>query len=253
MTMKQRFMARCCSAMVMCLFALPSLVACAKNTVPVSVHGVNYSGEDFSYAVIDPANDKNAAGGETIAPYAAGGTMCCYDLPTKWRSGIQIKVKAKHWLAEKPNGDIPEIAETKLIDVPAYVDDKPGELWVLRMPDGQFGIVSSDYQPDHAKWPGKIKGWPVPSLAYQREQVDLYIRREEGAVRLYEGFLRDMRKDPVSVAKENWATAKKHAPASVAGFSGPEDKAYQVYLFKTFEVEYARAQKNVKELKEHRP
>ncbi|WP_167544277.1 DUF3304 domain-containing protein [Duganella sacchari] len=253
MTMKQRFMARCCSAMVMCLLSLPALVACAKNTVPVSVHGVNYSGDDFSYVVIDPANDKNAAGGETIGPYAAGGTMCCYDLPTKWRSGIQIKVKAKHWLAEKANGDIPEIAETRLLDVPAYVDGKPGELWVLRMADGQLGIVSSDYQPDHAKWPGKIKGWPVPSLAYQRAQMDLHIQQEEGAVQLNENFLRDMRKDPLVVATRVWNYSTKRDPQSIAGFSGPEDKAYQAYLLKDFEAAYARAQKNLKELKERRP
>lgn len=55
-----------------CVIALPALAACAKNTVPVSVHGVNYAADEFSYVIEDPANKKNTAGGETVGPFAAG-------------------------------------------------------------------------------------------------------------------------------------------------------------------------------------
>jgi len=62
------------------------------------------------------------------------------------------------------------------------VDGKPGELWVVRQADGSFGVVSSDYQPDHAKWPGAVKGWPVPTLEYKRKSFDVYINVAEGDV-----------------------------------------------------------------------
>lgn len=115
-----------------CAIALPALTACAKNTVPVSVHGVNYAADEFSYVIEDPSDNKNTAGGETIGPFAAGGTMCCYELPTKWHSGIQVKIKATHWLKAKPDGSLPEVSETKIVEVPPYLNGKAGELWILR-------------------------------------------------------------------------------------------------------------------------
>jgi hypothetical protein len=36
-----------------------------------------------------------------------------------------------------------------------------GELWVLRGADGSMSVVSSDFQPDHPNWPGRVKDWPV--------------------------------------------------------------------------------------------
>jgi len=239
-------------SILMSFLALSALAGCSKTTVPVSVHGVNYSGEDFSYVIVD-AGGKNAAGGETIGPYAAGGIMCCYDLPTKWREGIQITLKTRYWKTSGPDEEALEFSETRTLEVPAYANGKPGEIWVLRLADGQLDIVSSDFQPDHARWPGKIKGWPVSSLAYQRERIDLYIRQEEGAVSLYQGLLRDLKKDPVALAREFWATSKKYHPKSIAGFTGPEDRSYHASLLKEFEDGYVRAQKNIKELKAHRP
>ncbi|MES2347541.1 MAG: DUF3304 domain-containing protein [Pseudomonadota bacterium] len=238
---------------VICVITLPALTACAKNTVPVSVHGVNYAADEFSYVIEDPSNNKNTAGGETIGPFAAGGTMCCYDLPTKWRSGIQIKISATHWQKVKPDGSLPEVSETKVVEVPQYLNGKAGELWVLRAADGQLSLVSSDFQPDHPKWPGKLKGWPVPSLTYQRERWDISIHTEQTYFDAYTGLLKEMSDNPVKAAADSWAHAKKYDPQSLVAFSGPQDPAYHSYLIKDYKTSLAQVQKKLKELKEHRP
>jgi hypothetical protein len=236
-----------------CAIALPALTACAKNTVSVSVHGVNYAADEFSYVIEDPSNNKNTAGGESIGPFAAGGTMCCYELPTKWHSGIQIKISATHWQQVKQDGSLPEVSETKVVEVPPYLNGKAGELWVLRAVDGQLSLVSSDFQPDHPKWPGKLKGWPVPSVAYQREHWDLDIEHEQGYVDLYSKFLKEMHEHPLEHASKMWNYAKQRDPQSIAAFSGPQDIAYQTSLLAQYEAGLSLAQKNVKNLKDHRP
>lgn len=237
----------------LCAIALPALTGCAKENVPVSIHGVNYTAQEFTYTIVDPNNKKNFGGGELIAPFSAGGTMCCYELPTKWRAGIQVQINGTHWLPEKPDGSLPEVKETKLVEVPRYVDGKPGELWVLRGADGTLSLVSSDYQPDHAKWPGKVKGWPVPSREYQRERWDLYINHEQGYVRLYEKFLKELQSSPKSHAEESWAYSKEREPTSLARFSGPQDSEYLAYLRRSYEDGLKEAQTKLKELKERRP
>ena len=241
------------SALAMCLAAIPLLTGCAKATVPVSIHGVNYTGQTFSYVIEDPDNIKNRGGGELIEPFSSGGAMCCYELPSKWRPGIQVRIIGRHWLAKKEDGSLPEIVETKVVEVPKYVDGKAGELWVLREADGALGIVSSDYQPDHAKWPGKVKGWPVPSLEYRRSRWDLYIEHEAGGVRLYEEFLREMKSSPDASAEESWHFAQKREPESLAGFTGPKDKRYHAYLIRTYEDGLIRSTEKLRRLKEQRP
>lgn len=235
------------------LIVLPGLTACAKTTVPVSVHGVNYAQDEFRYVIQDPLNSKNTAGGETVGPFAAGGTMCCYDLPAKWRSGLQVKITATHWLKAKPDGSLPEVEETKVVELPPYLNGKAGELWVVRAADGQLSVVSSDFQPDHPKWPGKVKGWPVPSLAYQRERWDLEIEHEQGAVELYTSLLKKLREDPQKHASEMWDYAQKRQPQEIAGFRGPQDTAYQASLLKEYQASLSRAQEKVLDLKKRRP
>jgi hypothetical protein len=162
--------------LIACLLSMSFMTACAKvTTTSVNMHGVNYTSDVFSYSVEDPADKNNHGGGELIDPYAAGGTTCCYELPKKWRSGIKLQINTTRWLPKKPDGNMPEIHEKHVLEVPPYVDGKPGELLIMRNANGTVGVISSDYQPDHAKWPGKVKGWPAPSLEYQRERWDLYI------------------------------------------------------------------------------
>jgi hypothetical protein len=241
------------SALATCLAVIPLLAGCAKDTVPVSIHGVNYTGRTFSYVIEDPANSKNSGGGELIEPFSSGGTMCCYELPSKWRPGIQVRITGRHWLPKKDDGSLPEIVETKVMEVPKYVDGKAGELWVLREANGALSIVSSDYQPNHAKWPGKVRGWPVPSLEYSRSRWDISIEHEAGGVRLFEGLLREMKSSPEAAAEESWRFAQERWPESIVGFTGPNDKQYQAFLIRRYEEGLLRSTDKLRRLKEQRP
>lgn len=241
------------SALAMCLAAIPLLTGCAKATVPVSIHGVNYTGQTFSYVIEDPDNIKNRGGGELIEPFSSGGAMCCYELPSKWRPGIQVRIIGRHWLAKKEDGSLPEIVETKVVEVPKYVDGKAGELWVLREADGALSIVSSDYQPNHAKWPGKAKGWPVPSLEYRRSQWDLYIEQKQAYVRVYTRMLKALNDKPLAHAEESWQHAKESDPETLKGFAGPNDERYRAALRNGYETSLREVQDELKKLQEQRP
>lgn len=143
-------------------------------TVDVDVHGVNYSGNEFFYSIVDQRKQKPSGVGEHIAPFAGGGTTCCFALPKKWRPGIKVQLWTRHWLPRGPDGKLPEVDGTTTLEVRQYVDGKPGDLWVIRSSEGVLSVVSSIYEPGHAKWPGKVKGWPQPSIEYQREQWEMY-------------------------------------------------------------------------------
>jgi len=214
-----------------CALTALVLCACEKPTVDVSLHGVNYSNEAFSYNVRDPAvPDDSGSGGELIDRFAAGGTTCCATLPRTWRPGIKLQVNTTHWLKQLPDGSLPEVKETRVVEVPPYVDGKPGELWVLRAADGSISVVSSDFQPDHPKWPGKVKGWPVPSLEYRRERWQLLKQHEEDVLSVFQSLLTKLEKTPEIRAKEAWEYAMKKNPSSLKKFSGPDDPHYLAAL-----------------------
>jgi hypothetical protein len=205
------------------------LVACTKpsTSVPVNIHGVNYGGDSFTYVVVDPANAENNGGGELIESYAAGGTMCCYELPRKWQPGMTLSIKVTHHLGKNADDSYHDVAANEVVVVPRYLDDKPGEIWVLRGSDGKVDVVWSDYQPDHPNWPGKVKGWPVPSLAYQRERWDIYINHAKGGVDLFEKLLAELNSDPDARAAKAWDFELRDDQRLIAGFSGPDDPKYR--------------------------
>lgn len=229
------------------------LGGCEKPTVNVNLHGVNYSGETFSYDVADPATPDKAAGGELIDPFGAGGTTCCITLPKKWHPGIKLQVRTKHWLKKLPDGSLPEIKQVYLVDVPRYVDDRPGELWVLREVSGNVSVISSDYQPDHVKWPGKVKGWPVPSLEYQRERWEVYRKHEAGGVRLFQELLDELEKSPDARAKDAWEHATQYKPDTIKNFSGPHDPKYRAKLKQEYEDGLEHSRLRLKQIMEARP
>lgn len=240
-------------SLLACFTGSVFLTACEKPTVNVSLHGVNYSGETFSYDVADPATPDKAAGGELIDPFGAGGTTCCITLPKRWHSGIKLKIRTTHWLKKRPDGSLPEIKQVQVVDVPAYIEGKPGELWVLREVDGKISVVSSDFQPDHPKWPGKVKGWPVPSLAYQRERWELYRKHEAGGVRLFQGLLDELEKSPETRAKEAWEHATQYEPDTIKNFSGPRDPKYRAQLKQEYKNGLDHSRLRLKQIMEARP
>jgi hypothetical protein len=238
---------------VIWLLGASALASCEKPAVDVSIHAVNYSGDGFSYYVVDPAKLDSSGGGELIDPFAAGGTTCCFTLPKKWRPGIKVQIHTTHWLPKLPDGSLPEVKEEHVVDVPAYADGKPGELWVLRGADGSMSVVSSDFQPDHQKWPGKLKGWPVPSLEYQRERWGLIKKHQEDFVRAYLSLLGKLQASPKAHAQEAWENAKEHDPSSIKGFAGPNDPNYIIALKKDYTDGLKDSQKQLKNVIKMRP
>ena len=190
----------------------------------VSLHGVNYSDREFSYFIADPKNPQKNIGGEHIAPFAGGGTTCCAVLPWKWKPGTKVRLTTTHWLKKLPDGSLPEVTEEHEVEVPEYAE--AGELWVIRNSNGKISVVSSNVQPDHPTWPGKIKDWPVPSLEYQRERWEVYRVHEANFVELYESSLRELRESPETHAKKYWEFEKEYSAEEIAEFTGPTDPRY---------------------------
>lgn len=237
-------------------FGIPMLAACAKPispNLPVSIHAVNYSEEAFSYFIVDPLNAQNKGGGELIDAFSAGGTVCCFELPRKWRAGLKVEIHSTHWLKELPDKTLPEVKSRHVIAVPNYGPGKPGELWVLRAADGTMSLVSSDFQPDHAAWPGKIKGWPVPSKAYQLERWELYRKHEADDVALYESMLEELRLFPLKRATEAWDFTIKDDPKSLKGFTGAHDIAYHAWLKSDYEQSLERSRIQLRGVMEAKP
>lgn len=241
------------SLLVASVFVIPVTALCGTGTVPVSIHGVNYSGDDFSYIVEDPLDSSNKGGGESIGPYEAGGIMCCYNLPRTWRPGIRIKVQAVHSARLSPDKAGPDITETKIVDVPEYVDGKAGELWVVRAADGALSVVSSDFQPNHAKWPGAVKGWPVPSVEYRRQRWGQYMKLAQDALDTANEALEELKTSPHKLVEGSWALDQKYQPESVKEFSGPEDVKYVEFVRYKFEKMKRRSEEKVRRLQESRP
>jgi len=242
-----------CGAFFLLLLSMPMLVACAKSSVPVSIHGVNYSANTFSYVLVDPANSENRGGGELVGAYSAGGTVCCYALPAKWRPGIKIEVREIYWLPKLPDDSLPEVTKKHVVELPPYATGKAGELWVVRAADGSMAVVSSNYQPDHVSWPGKIKGWPIPSLQYQRERWDLHINQAQHDVELYISSLDELKKKPIEHAKESWAVSAQHGPEELKGYSGPDDVAYLLMLRQSYESALVDVRAKLQRMKDSRP
>ena len=229
------------------------LSTCEKSTVDVNLHGVNYTGETFTYVVSDPKRPDSGSGGELIDPFGAGGMTCCVTLPKVWRPGIMLKVHATHWLKERPDGSLPEIKEEYTVEVPRYVDGKPGEMWVLREANGKVSVISSDFQPNHPKWPGQVKGWPVPSLEYRRERWELLRKHEQIFVDSYLGSLQKLEESPYVEAKQAWEHAKEYQRKSLRGFSGPDDPRYITFLKEEYAAGLTRSRERLANLMEEKP
>jgi hypothetical protein len=238
--------------MLVPLCLLLPLSACEKPTVRVNLHGVNYTADTFSYAVADPA-DPDGGGGELIDPFAAGGTTCCVTLPKTWRPGIKLQVQTSYWVEKRAENSIKEFKGESVVEVPKYVEGKPGDLWVLREADGKVSIISSDFQPDHPKWPGMVKGWPIPSLEYRRERWELYRKDRQSSVDNYLDLLDELEKSPRMRTEKAWETAAEYDRESILGYEGPKDPRYAAYLRKRYTEGLKGSREQLAEVMRHQP
>ncbi|RYF41925.1 MAG: DUF3304 domain-containing protein, partial [Cytophagaceae bacterium] len=235
---------------VISAFILPTFSACASTELPVAIHAVNYSNQEFEYVLQDPAAPENSAGGEGIGRFAAGGTMCCYSLPKKWRPGLQTKINYTYYLPEDAQGNAPAVRKSALVDIPKYA--VPEELWVVRDAAGGMSVISSNFQPNHPKWPGRIKGWPVPSLEYRRELWQRSMDHEAGNVQLYVDLLSSLKKEPLTRARDAWPLKATYDPA-LKSFTGPTDPRFIAYLKRDYERSLKMVQEHVDQLNGQKP
>lgn len=221
------------------------------NTVSVNVHGVNYTADPFRYVLIDAAN-SSVGTAEHIAPFSGGGIMCCFTLPKQWRPGIRVTVQSTHWLSKTNGSDLTEIEKNYTVDVPIYPEGA-GELWVLRTANGAIELVTSNVEPDHPKWPGKVKGWPEPSLAYRRERWKLHRDLAEYDVKIFRNSLEKFRTRRSDYLQETWDLQKEHDRFAIKDFSGPSDPAYAEYQKKTIVHGLRYSEKNLEMLLREKP
>jgi hypothetical protein len=216
-----------------CAVLTPSM-ATSSNGVSVSLHGVNYTGESFQYVVGDPKDPSNSGGGEHISPFSAGGTMCCYQLPKRWAPGIQVQVQATHWTKKGPEKKLEEITQIHMVELPRFPDREVGALWVLRTKEGAIELVFSNVQPDHPDWPGRVKGWPEPSLEYRRERWELYRYSAQVSVDNYQNLLSELQSKPQNRVREAWNFEKQQRNPEISIFSGSDDPAFAAHLKKKY-------------------
>jgi hypothetical protein len=216
-----------------CAMLTPSM-ATSSNGVSVSLHGVNYTGESFQYVVGDPKDPSNSGGGEHISPFSAGGTICCYQLPKRWTPGIQVQVQATHWTEKGPEKKLEEITQVHMVELPRFPDRKVAALWVLRTKEGAIELVFSNVQPDHPDWPGRVKGWPEPSLEYRRERGELYRNLAEDSVENNRNLLSGLQAKSQQDLRKSWELNKRYNREEVSEFTGPEDPAFSAYLKKRY-------------------
>lgn len=236
---------------VLCVLGLAGVSQYRGSHASVGLHGINYSDREFSYFIADPDDPNHSLGGEHIAPFAGGGTTCCALLPWKWKPGTKIRLTTIHWLKKRPDGSLPEVTKEHEVEVPEYIE--AGELWVIRDANGKISVVSSNVQPDHPSWTGRIKGWPVPSLDYQRERWELFRKLEEHSVSVHQSLLNDLEEEPGKEAKEAWEYAKEHRPSELAGFTGPDDPRYIQYLKKDYTDGLNRTKAQLEEIIKAKP
>ena len=124
---------------------------------------------------------------------------------------------------------------------------------MVREADGTLGLISSNYQPNHPKWPGKIKGWPVPDLAYRRERYDLYIKEAQDMVELYQEMLEELKITPAKRATASWEYTSRSDTKELKPYSGPLDPAYLAMLRKDYQSSLLLAQEKLQQLKKSRP
>ena len=159
------------------------LAACLPGVaMAASIQALNYSSREVDYiAVENPGNTNSGGGGDSIRPYGQGGSICCFSVPEKWHA--DLKVVVVYQLSPDPT------FHRETVSVPPYPDGKGGDIWLIVYEDGSVGAVVSHYGPSLPEWPGKIKGYPVPTKEYRDERRKEKIKREKAVLHSMENAL----------------------------------------------------------------
>jgi hypothetical protein len=150
-----------------------------------SIQALNYSSREVNYiAVENPGNTNSGGGGDAIDPYGQGGTICCFSVPEKWHADLKVVVVYQFY----PDPTL----HRETVSIPPYPNGKAGDIWLIVYEDGSVGAVVSHYGPSLPEWPGKIKGYPVPTKEYRDERRKDKLKRERSTLDFLEKrLLRD--------------------------------------------------------------
>ena len=216
----------------------------ANSKTGVGISGVNYSDQPITYALSDP-NNPASVGGEPVDPFGAGGLVCCFSLPDKWQPGIKVRVQ----IFDTHGKDMKD----EIVDLPPYVDGKPGQLWAVLYQDGSVDVLSSDYGPPHAKWPGRVKGWPVPTVEYRRKLWERDLELKKLDVSDAQQLLKQLEKNPEEYLQKSWKFDEKYRAKDIQGFTGPDDPEYKKYLVKGFKDSLQKAEQSLSDWMRKKP
>lgn len=230
--------------MIGLLLAACSTTSDSSSNIGVGIGAVNYSDQPITYALSDP-NNPASVGGEPVNSFAAGGLVCCFSLPKTWQPGIKVRVQIFDTHRKEVKDEV--------VDLPPYVDGKPGQLWAVHYQDGSVEVLSSEYGPPNAKWPGRIKGWPVPTVEYRRKlwERDLEFKRSD--VRNARELLQELRDAPEKRLKKSWEFDQRYREKEIEQFSGANDPAYKEYLQSRYEQYLMRSQQEVDDWMKRKP
>ncbi|WP_116358494.1 DUF3304 domain-containing protein [Cupriavidus taiwanensis] len=142
--------------MAIALAALSMLVgACSKSEgleddmAASSITAYNHTPDYIHQFYID-----DAWGGNSFAYGGGGGFVCCVTYPRKWHQGLSVKVR---WTisSSDPNATGAEAEETwheAIVPIEKY--DKPGNVNVHFLPNGNVRLIISSKGAGHPDYPG---------------------------------------------------------------------------------------------------
>lgn len=236
-------------SMLLLVLASMALTGCAKTsgTEAVSVTAINYTDQELNGFLFEQPDDENkVAGGVPVRPFEGAGLMCCFSVPAKWHPGIKVKLTYDWWQGD----DKPRKYETKDFELPPYPDGQAGMLWALFYADGSVQVVSSNYSPGHAKWPGKIKGGPVPTLEYRRKMWQL----DYDEAKSFEQEFLEPRDESDAGWEKQWESDRRYGEVAVMkSFSGSKDPNYRKHVRQEDKDALVHIQAKIKRLEEIRP
>lgn len=212
----------------------------------VRVRAVNHTDKHLvAFALLDPEG-KSAVTGPDVEPFGRSPSLCCYEVPHQWRSGLQVQLVHDWW-----TGSLDERApQTALHQLPRYAAGRPGNLWVVFRDDGSAELVMSDVEPDDPQWPGTVRGWPTPSRQYRLQQWQLeYDQQSRTVARLRER----MNGLPSHELRDLWDRLQQRRPAVLKDYAGPDDPRFAQALQQEAAELLPRAQQRLEALEREKP
>lgn len=246
------------AALAAFLIALASGCAAVSSkgneTMMVNVNGVNYSGDVVVFSVEDPAVPKNETGGDRAGPYTRAGIQCCITLPKAWRPGLTLVIDAIVYPVDETDfkRELPRYMKKFTVEVPQYAPDQPTELWVIRTAAGDMNLVASNFDPSHEAWPGAVKGWPEPSLAYKRKRWEARLESARSGVEALSKVF-DKGKLKRQALLDAWEHLRVHRPNEAKKYSGPDDPKLEADITNSYASSLKSHQNKLQELLENKP